>query len=193
MTLLFYIHRESLINTISGVIISYSIPAVNESLWPGGHIGQVFEIDQIIVYQQIRQSIDTACDSFLSLMESIRERGVLEPLLVVAGPDPGTYLLIAGERRLRACQMLGMTTVPVRILDQATTTGDIVTLQIIENLNREDLDPIDEAAAYLEFFRAMTGPTDVEVIIGVPWASKARHRPAGPEYPPEPHGANHPV
>jgi ParB family transcriptional regulator, chromosome partitioning protein len=122
-------------------------------------------IDQIIVLQQIRKYIDTTCDSFLSLMESIRERGVLEPLLVAPGPDAGTYLLIAGERRLRACQMLGMSLIPVRILDQATTKGDIITLQLIENLDREDLDPIDEAAAYLEFFRAKTGPTDVEVII----------------------------
>ena len=122
-------------------------------------------IDQIIVNQQIRKYIDTRCDSFLSLVESIRERGVLEPLLVAAGPDAGTYLLIAGERRLRACQMLGMTTVPVRIVDQAATRGDIITLQLIENLNRENLDPIDEAAAYLEFFRAKTGPTDVEIMI----------------------------
>ncbi len=45
-------------------------------------------IDRIIVLQQIRKFIDTACDSFLSLMESIRERGVLEPLIVAPGAGP---------------------------------------------------------------------------------------------------------
>ncbi|MDD5170039.1 MAG: ParB/RepB/Spo0J family partition protein [Syntrophales bacterium] len=122
-------------------------------------------IDQIMINQQIRQNIDTGCDGFTGLMESIRERGVLEPPLVASGPDGTSYVLIAGERRLKACQMLGMTNIPVRIVDQAASKSDVITLQLIENLNREDLDPIDEARAYLEFFRAKMGDIDANGVI----------------------------
>ena len=122
-------------------------------------------IDKIIVNQQIRQTIDTNSEAFTSLMESIREKGILEPPLVAAWPDVGKYLLIAGGRRIRAGQMLGMQTIPVRIVDQTVTKADIITLQLIENLNRENLDPIDEANAYLEFFCAKVGATDVEQMI----------------------------
>ena len=79
-----------------------------------------------------------------ALADSIRERGVLQPVLVrpVAG---GTYELVAGERRWRAAQLAGLEKVPalVRPRDDATT----LELALIENMAREDLNPVEEARA----------------------------------------------
>jgi ParB family transcriptional regulator, chromosome partitioning protein len=113
-------------------------------------------LNQIVAAGQIRHDINMNSESFTGLMESIRDRGVLEPLLV-ARQDDGNFLLIVGERRFRACQKLNLPTVPVRIVGRAATKEDIITLQLIENLDRENLDPIDEANAYLEFLRTKTG------------------------------------
>jgi ParB family transcriptional regulator, chromosome partitioning protein len=123
-------------------------------------------LNQIVISKQIRQDIDTNGEAFKGLVESVRERGVLEPILVARQED-GTFLLIIGERRLRACQMLGLTTIPVRIIKQADTKADVIALQLIENLERENLDPIDEANAYLEFFRTTVGAIDAAGIISL--------------------------
>jgi ParB family chromosome partitioning protein len=79
------------------------------------------------------------------LVRSVQARGILEPLLVRQVGD--TYELVAGERRLRAAQRIGMKEVPIIIV----TVNDIDCLEIalIENLQREDLNPVDEARAYL--------------------------------------------
>lgn len=79
------------------------------------------------------------------LAESISERGVLEPLLVRPLPD-GRYELVAGERRLRASARAGLSDVPVLFRD----FGDRASLEValIENVQREDLNPVDEARAY---------------------------------------------
>lgn len=79
------------------------------------------------------------------LADSIRENGLLQPLLVRPMPEGG-YQLIAGERRWRACRMAGLTEVPVvvRDIDDAKT----MELALIENLQREDLNPIEEAQGY---------------------------------------------
>ncbi|MCX8042974.1 MAG: ParB/RepB/Spo0J family partition protein [Desulfobacterota bacterium] len=78
------------------------------------------------------------------LAASIKQRGILQPLLV---KREGTeYLLVAGERRLRAAYKAGLATVPVRVV-----TGDeseLSEISLIENLQREDLNPIEEALAY---------------------------------------------
>ena len=81
------------------------------------------------------------------LTASIREKGILQPLLVRAAPGkPGRYQIIAGERRWRAAQKAGLHTVPVIIRDM----DDIEALEvgIIENVQRSDLNPIEEARAY---------------------------------------------
>jgi ParB family chromosome partitioning protein len=78
------------------------------------------------------------------LTDSIRDMGVLEPLLV-RRKEHG-FELIAGERRLRAAQAAGLTTVPV-IVREATRT-EMLELALIENLHREDLNPMDEAEGY---------------------------------------------
>jgi ParB family chromosome partitioning protein len=123
-------------------------------------------INQIVTAEQIRGFIDTGSEGFAGLMESIQARGVLEPVLVTR-QDGNAYRLIIGERRLRACQMLNMETIPARIIGQADTKGDVITLQLIENLSRENLDPIDEANAYLEFFRTKIGAIDAAGMISL--------------------------
>jgi ParB family transcriptional regulator, chromosome partitioning protein len=109
-------------------------------------------ISQILVGTQIRETIDTRSASFLSLVESIRLRGLLEPLVVShVGVD---YHLLAGERRLRACKDLGWSEVPVRILEGITAQDEIMAIQLTENLQREDLNPIEEASAYLHYVQS---------------------------------------
>jgi ParB family chromosome partitioning protein len=82
-----------------------------------------------------------------ALAQSIREKGILQPLLVrpLAGQD-GAFELVAGERRWRAAQRVGMHEVPVIV----RPLGDSEALEIalVENLQREDLSPLEEAAAY---------------------------------------------
>lgn len=83
-------------------------------------------------------------DALNALAESLGERGVLQPVLVRPKPD-GTYELIAGERRWRAAQIAGMGTIPalVRPHDDAAA----LELALIENMAREDLNPVEEARA----------------------------------------------
>lgn len=86
-----------------------------------------------------------APEDLQNLVESIKEHGILQPL-VVTKKDNGTYELIAGERRLRASRKVGLNTVPV-IVRQATEQQKLE-LAIIENIQRQELDPVEEARAY---------------------------------------------
>jgi ParB family chromosome partitioning protein len=79
------------------------------------------------------------------LAESIRTSGILQPLLVRSTGN-GRYSIIAGERRFRASGLAGLTEVPVVIRD--ATTAEAYELALVENIQREDLDPIEEALAY---------------------------------------------
>lgn len=78
------------------------------------------------------------------LSNSIREHGVVQPLVVRRAGD--RFELIAGERRLRAATQAGLKTVPVVVRD--TSDEEMLEVAIIENIQREDLNPIDEALAY---------------------------------------------
>jgi len=78
------------------------------------------------------------------LADSIQNSGILQPLLVQRTADG--YQLIAGERRLRASLRLGLAEVPVVVRE--TSTDESIILALIENLQREDLNPIEEAAAF---------------------------------------------
>ncbi|MCX5808094.1 MAG: ParB/RepB/Spo0J family partition protein [Proteobacteria bacterium] len=109
-------------------------------------------LGDIIVEEQIRSSIDTESDSFKALMESIKERGVIEPIIVT--PRGDKYLLVCGERRYMASSMLDMESIPVRILDAATQKDEILAYQLTENLQREDLNPIDQAKGILAYIQA---------------------------------------
>lgn len=83
-------------------------------------------------------------DSLEELADSIREYGVLQPLLVQK--EEGYYRIIAGERRWRAAKKAGLKEIPVIIKDY--TSQQIVEISLIENIQREDLNPIEEAMAY---------------------------------------------
>ena len=93
-------------------------------------------------HEQPRKKFDE--DALLELSESIRQYGVLQPLLVQK--RNGYYEIIAGERRWRAAKMAGLKEVPVVIKD--FTDQQIVEISLIENIQREDLNPIEEALAY---------------------------------------------
>lgn len=83
-------------------------------------------------------------DALAELADSIKQFGVVEPLVVVK--RKGYYELIAGERRWRAARLAGLKEVPVVIKDY--TDQEIVEIALIENIQREDLNPIEEALAY---------------------------------------------
>lgn len=92
--------------------------------------------------EQPRKNFDE--DALLELSESIKQFGVLQPLLVVDRKD--YYEIIAGERRWRAAKMAVLKKVPVIIKD--LTEQEIVEISLIENIQRENLNPIEEAIAY---------------------------------------------
>ena len=83
-------------------------------------------------------------EGMAQLSASVKEQGVLQPLLVVEQPN-GRYRIVAGERRWRACRQAGLATVPCMVRDMDMIQQMEVSL--IENLQREDLNPMDEAAA----------------------------------------------
>jgi len=92
--------------------------------------------------RQPRRSFDE--DALLALSGSMRERGVLQPVLIrpVAG---GTYELVAGERRWRAAQLAGLDTIPALV--RARDDAESLEAALIENMAREDLNPVEEARA----------------------------------------------
>lgn len=87
---------------------------------------------------------DFDADALLDLTESIREKGVLSPL-IVAQKD-GDYLLVAGERRLRAAKQAGLTEVPVIL--RTLSDEEIAQIALIENIQRADLNVVEEANGY---------------------------------------------
>ena len=83
-------------------------------------------------------------DSLQELVDSIREQGILEPIVVAR--TPAGYQIIAGERRWRASKILGLERVPVVVKE--TTPQGMLEMSIVENVQREDLNPIERAQAY---------------------------------------------
>ncbi|MCF7734065.1 MAG: ParB/RepB/Spo0J family partition protein [Akkermansiaceae bacterium] len=79
------------------------------------------------------------------LVESIRQHGIIQPLIVRLVGDK--FELIAGERRWRASQKLGLETVPV--IEREASDRDVLEMALIENIQREDLNPMEEAAGYV--------------------------------------------
>jgi len=95
-------------------------------------------------------------ESLDDLAESIRRHGLLQPLLVHQEKS-GKYIIIAGERRYRAAQIAGLEQLPVIVRNQDDENHRIE-LSLVENIQREDLDPIEEAQAYAKLME-ITGAT----------------------------------
>ena len=92
---------------------------------------------------QPRLEIDE--ESLAELVASIREHGVLQPLIVTRA-DNDTYALVAGERRWRAARAAGLLTVPVVVKE--TTPRKRLEIALVENIQRQDLSPLETAQAY---------------------------------------------
>lgn len=94
---------------------------------------------------QPRSSFDE--EALAELAESIRSQGLVQPLVVKPEGD-GSYSIIAGERRFRAASRAGLTEVPV-VVREVESDRELLELALVENLQRTDLNPIEEAEAYL--------------------------------------------
>jgi ParB family chromosome partitioning protein len=95
--------------------------------------------------QQPRRHFDE--ESLTALAQSIREHGLLAPIIVRAHPDtPHEYEIIAGERRWRAARLAGLRTIAAMVRE--ARSGEAIELALLENVQRTDLNPIEEAAAY---------------------------------------------
>ncbi len=85
-------------------------------------------------------------EALIELADSIREHGIIQPLIITKDEKTGRYLLIAGERRFRASQLAGLKTVPIVLKD--TSPQEMLELALIENIQRKDLNPLEEAIAF---------------------------------------------
>jgi ParB family chromosome partitioning protein len=122
-----------------------------EALIPGNSISVgdgnslLIPVDKIIPNPlQPRHNMDS--EGLHELSDSIREHGILQPLLVTYDLQNEQYILVAGERRLRAAQMAGLETVPVVV--RQVTDQERLELALIENVQRLDLSPLETAEAY---------------------------------------------
>jgi ParB family chromosome partitioning protein len=93
---------------------------------------------------QPRMHIDP--EELIEIADSIREKGVIQPLIITKDEDSDKYFLIAGERRLRAAQLAGLKEVPIVIKE--SSPQEMLELALIENIQRKDLNPLEEAYAY---------------------------------------------
>jgi ParB family chromosome partitioning protein len=123
-------------------LISTRPPAIRLEAEPGDKVQQASLSS--IVPSPLQPRKDFARDSLNELVESIRQHGIIQPLIV--RDVAGRHELIAGERRWRAAQEAGLTEAPV--ITRAATDLEVLELSLIENLQRADLNPIEEAQAY---------------------------------------------
>lgn len=102
-------------------------------------------IDLIIPNEsQPRKNFDK--DKILQLAQSIKEHGIIQPLLLNKSKDENKYIIVAGERRWRAAKAANVKEVPAIIMD--LSNKEILEISLIENIQRQDLNPIEEAISY---------------------------------------------
>ena len=102
-------------------------------------------IDTINAEEGIRQIVSKK--PLDELVTSIRQHGILQPIVVEPVED-GRYKLQIGSRRLAAARIIGLEKVPALVLDDKIEENKSIAIMLVENLHRENLDPIDEAEAY---------------------------------------------
>ncbi len=115
----------------------------------GSNIVQLKTVDVEPNKAQPRKQFEE--DKLTALADSIREHGVISPILVTPTKS-GTYRIVAGERRWRASKLAGLKTIPciIRSFEEQT----VMELALVENLQREDLNPIEEAEGYKQLMEA---------------------------------------
>ena len=132
---------------------------------------QIFEIDTDMLQPNPLQPRGLITpDSLIEIVDSIREHGVLEPLVVAK--TPAGYQIIAGERRWRASKIAGLSKVPVLIKE--TTPQGMLEMAIIENVQRIDLNPLERAQAFkrlMEEFGLSTSEIAVKIGKSAPYVS----------------------
>jgi ParB family chromosome partitioning protein len=123
------------------------IPSTPGSQQPAAGDGGVLQLPIDTIVRNPRQPRKSEFDEkdLKELADSVREHGIIQPLIVSLGEDE-TYVLIAGERRLRAAKLVGLKTVPA-IIRQASDR-ELLELALIENIQRAELNPLEEADAY---------------------------------------------
>lgn len=112
---------------------------------PPGKAEQVLPVDKLEPNPQ-QPRTDFKREDLESLAASIRQKGVIQPLIVRRKPDRDTYEIVAGERRWRAAQLAQVHEVPVVIRD--LTDAEVLEVAIIENIQRTDLNAIEEALGF---------------------------------------------
>jgi ParB family chromosome partitioning protein len=129
---------------------SVGVPATDNGIdlveVPGVRFAEIFVTDIHPNRKQPRSVFDE--DDMAELVHSVREIGVLQPIVVRNSTEPGgePYELVMGERRWRAVQAAGLETIPAIVRD--TTDDDLLRDALLENLHRSQLNPLEEAAAY---------------------------------------------
>ena len=122
------------------------IPAGQQAVTPSGDGSGITHIAVDLIQRNPRQPREKFdIEELENLAASIREHGIIQPLIVSPGKN-GIYILIAGERRLQASRKAGLKTVPVVI--RHATDQQLLELALIENVQRADLNAIEEAEAY---------------------------------------------
>ena len=111
-----------------------------------------------IVANPFQPRIEFNEESLMDLAQSIRENGLIQP--VTLKEKDGYYEIVAGERRYRACQMIGMTEIPANVMD--VQESQMAALALVENIQREDLSAIEEAKAFVQIMK-VTGCTQSEL------------------------------
>ncbi len=107
------------------------------------------EIDKIQINpEQPRENIEQ--ESIKALSESIKSKGLLQPIIVKK--NNGNYIILAGERRYRACLLAGLKKIPAIIKTTESKEDDLI-ISLIENIHRENLTPIEEAKVYLKLVK----------------------------------------
>lgn len=142
-------HRRRALGRGLGALLSATPPAPPPAPGPGETEGDVLvevALDDVAPNpEQPRRTLSEA--DLAPLAESIRLHGLLQPI-VVEPREEGGYQLVAGERRLRAARLAGLRTVPAIVRPSSESARHALELALVENLQRTDLSPMEEAAAF---------------------------------------------